>query len=163
MAHPSCSLGRMRSLIGTDSKPQLSQEAAFVTPLLESAVQGCSAVDVSGGADGGKWVSYPCVINALGNFDTVALQSASMPIAQCMSLDGFVIDKGCVMDRVRELEGSGTQFTDRQILTKAGFMQDNDRNWHGLADVQPATSGPMHGNNQEAPQRGQLRIARYAF
>jgi len=165
----SCSLstsGRawgVRALVGTDSRPQLSPEAAFVTPLIESAVNGCASVDVSGGADGGKWISYPCMINALGNFDTVALQSASMPLAQCMSLDGFVIDKNCIMEKVRALEGSGAQFTNKQVLTKTSFMKDTDRMWYGLADVQPPSHGPMYGNNQEFPQRGALRASRLAL
>jgi hypothetical protein len=149
----------LRSLVGSDSKPQLSPEAGFVTPLIKSAVQGCAAVDVAGGAEGGKWVSYPCVINALGSFDNVALQSSAMPIAQCMSLDGFVIDKDCVMERVQELQGSGPQFTSKQLLTKSAFMQDTDRMWYGLADVQPPSHGPMYGNNQETPQRGALRAS----
>lgn len=152
----------MRTVIGTESKAQLSPEAAFITPLIESAVQGCGNIDASQGADGGKWVSYPCVINALGNFDGVAMQSAATPLAQCMSLDGFVIDKGCVLDRVRELQGQGVQFTDRQVLTKTGFMTDTDRSWRGLADVEAPTHGPMAGMSQELPQRGALRATRFA-
>jgi len=147
----------MRALVGSDSKPQLSPEAAFVTPLLQSAVEGCASVDM--GAGTGKWASYPCVIEALGNFGNVALQSAAMPIAQCMSMDGFVVDKECVMEHVKELEGSGPQFTANQVLTKTGFMKDTLGYWYGLLDVQPPSNGPMYGNNQEIPQRGALRAS----
>jgi len=152
---------RLRSLVGDESKSQLSQEASFLVPLMKGAIEGCAAVDVSGGAasDGSNWVSYPCVINALGNQTNVALQSAADPIAKCMSLDGFVIDSACVMSHVQELQGAGPQYTARDVLTKTGFMKDTDRMWYGLADVQPPTHGPMYGNNQEAPQRGALRAS----
>ncbi len=151
----------MRALVGDESKALLSPEANFVTPLLKSAVESCGSLAIAGAADG-KYISFPCVINALGNFDNIALQSATTPLSQCVSLDGFVVDTECVMDKVKTLEGTGDQFTARDVLTRTGDSIDTQRVWYGYQDVVPATTGPMFGNNQEYPQRGAFRIAMVA-
>jgi len=152
---------RMRALVGDESKAQLSPEANFVTPLLKSAVQSCGSLAIAGASDG-KYVSFPCVINALGNFDNIALQSASEPLTQCISLDGFVVDTECVLNKVKTLDGTGVQFTDRDVLTRTSDLTDQQKIWYGFQDVVPATTGPMHGSNQEYVQRGAFRVASHA-